>query len=279
MTLNNLFYNHVLGPLPKKWMSHYMGVLAQWQTPPQINKKLIERFARHYKINLDEIEKPLHQYSSLSEFFARRLKKGARIIEGDVVHPCDGLLIESGKMHNNKLIQAKGKSYTLKDFIPNNPWTDDFAEGSFFTYYLAPHNYHRVHSPVSGAVDWSSLVPGELWPVNSWSVKNIEGLYAVNERVATGLITPQGKVILVMVGATNVGSMSFTFDPNIHTNIPGKKEAVFRQYSDQRHLQVGEEFGVFNLGSTVALLFVKSWGFQHLSRREVLMGQRFNKNS
>src|SRR5690606_6924016 len=105
-----------------------------------------------------------------------------------------GVLIQSGAIHDDVLIQAKGKIFSLKQFIPENPWENDFLEGSFFTYYLAPHNYHRVHSSVSGAIAWSTLIPGELWPVNSWSVKNIDGLYAINERVAAGIQTPKGKV-------------------------------------------------------------------------------------
>jgi phosphatidylserine decarboxylase len=278
VTLDHLFYNHILGPLPKKWLSHYMGALAQWKTPHKVNQQLIRSFAKYYKIDLEEAEKAVDNYQSLSEFFSRRLKEGARPIEGDIVHPCDGVLIESGQLHEDRLIQAKGKSFSLGEFIPNNPWHKDFVDGSFFTYYLAPQNYHRVHSPISGEVQWSCLVPGELWPVNAWSVKNIEGLYAVNERVATGLTTPNGRVIMVMVGATNVGSMSFSFDPNIHTNTPGKKEVVFRQYSDQRLLGTGDEFGTFHLGSTVVLLFEKSWGFDHLPRREVKMGQKFVKS-
>lgn len=267
----------MLGPLPKKWLSHALGSLAQWKTPQVLNQKMIRKFADHYKINVDEAEKPISEYPSLADFFARRLKEGVRPIEGDLIHPCDGLLLESGQIATDRMIQAKGRTYSLGELIPNNPWNEEFMDGSFFTYYLAPHNYHRVHFPITSEVRWSCLIPGELWPVNAWSVQNIEGLYAVNERVATGLQAPQGRAILVMVGATNVGAMSFAFDPNIHTNTPGKKEVVFRQYSNDRRYQVGDEFGAFHLGSTVVLLFDKSWGFGHKTRKNVLMGEKFNK--
>ena len=161
--------------------------------------------------------------------------------------------------------------------MPENPWDNDFSEGTFFTYYLAPHYYHRVHSPVTGAIEWSTLIPGELWPVNSWSVKNIDGLYAINERVAAGIQSPRGKVIVVMVGATNVGSMSFSFDPNIQTNQRHKNEVIHRSYSEPRAMQAGDEFGAFHLGSTVVVLYDKNWNLGYQERASVLMGQRLDQ--
>lgn len=276
MAFSHIFYDQVLPQLPKRWLSHYLGAAAHLNMPEKVNRKLVKLFAKYYKISLNEIEKPLEEYASLGEFFSRKLKEGARPILGDVIHPCDSNLINSGKIHGNILIQAKGKTFTLENFIPGNPWDGEFDEGSFFTYYLAPHNYHRVHSPVTGEVKWSAVVPGELWPVNSWSVKNVDGLYVINERVACGIETPQGKVIVVMVGATNVGSISMAFDPNIKTNNPKKREIVQRQYPEGRALKVGAELGTFHLGSTVIVLYEKSWGFTHRNRQEVQMGQKFS---
>lgn len=275
ITVNNFLYDQIMPQLPKKWMSHMVGRAAHCNIPSPLSRKLVARFAKMYQIDLDEIEKPIEDYKTLGEFFSRKLKSGARPITGDLIHPCDGKLIESGKIHEKNLIQAKGKAYSVTEFLPENPWQSDFNNGSFFTYYLAPHNYHRVHSPVSGQVQWTTVVPGELWPVNSWSVKNVDGLYAINERVITGIETPQGKVILVMVGATNVGSISLSFDLNVKTNNPQKSEIVFRSYKEGRGLKVGQEFGTFHLGSTVVVLFDEKWKLPtHLGRKAVLMGQR-----
>jgi phosphatidylserine decarboxylase len=276
VTLNNFFYDQVVSQLPKKWMSHYVGLMAHINAPKKVSKKIIKAFAQFYKIDISEIEKPLAEYDSIGEFFSRKLQRSARPIMGEIVHPCDGVLIESGKIHESVMIQAKGKSFSLEKFLPENPWLKEFKDGSFFTYYLAPHNYHRVHSPISGQILWSTLVPGELWPVNSWSVRNVDGLYVINERVVTGIETPKGKVIVVMVGATNVGSITMSYDPNIKTNSPHKKEVVHRQYSDERSLKVGDELGVFNLGSTVVVLFESKFDFSHRDRQEVKMGQKFN---
>ena len=278
MATMDRIYDQIIPQLPKKWLSHCVGKMAHTKVPETINRKIIKTFVDMYKINLKEVEKPLSEYKTLGDFFSRGLKVGARPINGDVVHPCDGVLIQSGEIHNDVLIQAKGKTFDFKKFIPENPWSDDFSEGSFFTYYLAPHNYHRVHSPIKGKILWSTLVPGELWPVNGWSVNNIDGLYALNERVAVGIETEQGKVILVMVGATNVGAMSFTFDPNIQTNTPKKKAVIHRSYSEPREMAAGEELGTFHLGSTTVVLYEKSWNLGYKERSKVLMGQRLDSS-
>lgn len=275
MSIQSAFYDQFIQQLPKKWLSHYVGKVSHWRVPMPLNQNLIKAFAHYYKIDLSEAEKDIEEYGSLGEFFSRKLKAEARPIQGDVIHPCDSVLVSSGKIHEETLIQAKGKTFKLKDFVPENPWLDDFKAGSFFTYYLAPHNYHRVHAPFNAEVSWSTVVPGELWPVNSWSVKKIDQLYAVNERVAVGLEGAKGKAILVMVGATNVGSMSFSFDPNIRTNYLQKKEVVHRRYTDQRVMRVGDELGTFHLGSTVVMLYDSNFAFNHRPVQEVKMGERF----
>ena len=92
--------------------------------------------------------------------------------------------------------------------------------------------------------------------------------------MVTGIETVRGKMILVMVGATNVGSMSFAFDQNIKTNNPRKKEVVYREYDNGRPLIVGNEFGTFHLGSTVVAIYEEKWGLGHIKRTAVEMGQK-----
>ena len=129
---------------------------------------------------------------------------------------------------------------------------------------------------MSGDVQWCSHIPGELWPVNSWSVRNQDALYSQNERLVMGIQAPQGKAIVVMVGATNVGSISVPFDPNIKTNDRSKNQTVHRSYKEGRAIGVGEELGCFHLGSSVVFLLVKTWDFEHHGRKSVKMGQSFS---
>jgi phosphatidylserine decarboxylase len=98
-----------------------------------------------------------------------------------------------------------------------------------------------------------------LWPVNTWSVNNIPGLFVVNERIAVEFESPEGKVLLVMVGATNVGRITLDFHPGIAGNRrPPSPKGIWRP---PQALDVGKGQGVgcFELGSTVILALSRSW--------------------
>lgn len=273
-TLRDQFLGAVMPQLPKKIVSHYVGQVAYKDWPKPLSQLSIKAFAQLVGINPDEAEKPLSEYKSVGEFFSRRLKKGARPIQGERIHPCDGRITQNGKVVSGVLIQAKGIKYLLDEFLPQTPWVKELEGGIFSTYYLSPKDYHRVHSPVKGKIQWVKYFPGELWPVNVWSLRNIPSVLAINERVAIGLETPAGKVILTMVGATNVGSMSFAFDPSVVTNqFPFKNRRLQIDYPKPIAVNVGDELGVFNLGSTVVVLSEPSVQWPILDPQKVKMGQ------
>ncbi len=264
----------VMPQLPKKYLSHYVGSFAYKKWPLPLAQLSVKAFASLVGINVAEAEKPLSEYKSVGELFSRRLKKEARPICGERIHPCDSRITQSGKIVQGILIQAKGIKYTLDEFLPQTPWAELLEGGTFTTYYLSPKDYHRVHSPLKGKVCWLKTFPGELWPVNYWSLRNIPGVLAVNERVAIGIETAQGRAILVMVGATNVGSMSFPFDPSVHTNeYPFKNRRLLMEYTPPKALSVGDELGVFNLGSTVVLLTEPKLNWMPSEARKVKMGE------
>lgn len=60
-----------------------------------------------------------------------------------------------------------------------------------------------------------------------------------------------------MVGATNVGSMTLTNEPNLSTNtvFEKRKKADIAQYVQPYTFKKGDEMGMFKLGSTVVLIF------------------------
>lgn len=274
-SLRNQVLSTVMPQLPKKVLSHYVGKFAFGELPQPISKLSVKAFAQLFSINVDEAEKPINEYKNIGDFFARRLKPGVRPILGERVHPCDGRITQGGKIFEGILIQAKGIKYTMEKLLPQTPWVDDMENGTFTTYYLSPKDYHRVHSPVSGKIIWLKYFPGELWPVNYWSLKNIPGVLAVNERVAIGLETPQGKMILTMVGATNVGNMTFAFDDSIVTNqFPFKNKRLLVDYPKPTKIKVGDELGVFNLGSTVVLLCEEKMEWPVLDASKVKMGEK-----
>jgi phosphatidylserine decarboxylase len=123
----------------------------------------------------------------------------------------------------------------------------------FQTIYLAPHNYHRVHAPMSGKIESIEWIPGCLWPVAPEVIPYIPALFTKNERLVFKLKVRESKTLyLVMVGALNVGRISTPFWPNLHTN-NGQKERVKRDFENTA-LMIGQELGTFHLGSTVVMV-------------------------
>lgn len=216
---------------------------------------MIRLFALFYGINLSEAEKDPSAYPSLGEFFVRRLKPGARPVAGaTAVHCADSRILQHGPIaEGGWCVQAKGKTYQIRDFLVDPEWKEKYADGYFVTYYLCPTDYHRVHSPVDGVIRKTTYVPGDLWPVHDSAVASIDALYGVNERVIVELASDVGAVGVVFVGAMNVGSIELAFDPVIKGNA-GMAFAQ-RTYDGMKEVRKGQELGMFRMGSTVVVLF------------------------
>jgi phosphatidylserine decarboxylase len=270
----------ILYVLPKNLLSYVFGVLAAIPWPFFLREPFIYFFAKFYKIDLYEADRDIPQYKSLNDFFTRKLKQGIRPIEDGVIHPADSTISQAGRIQEGTLIQAKGKSYFLKDFLGKSSWLyDRFEDGYFVTYYLCPTDYHRVHSPVDGYIIEVNYIPGQLWPVNSWSVDNIDQLFSINERVVVTIETPKGFCSLVMVGATNVGQITLSFDPGVRTNRFWSRKPIFKKYTTPISIKKGDEVGIFHLGSTVVMVYEKTF-FSELkiqTPQKVRLGERLDQ--
>ena len=246
--------------VPKNLLSYFVGWLVQLKLPEKLSLLSVRYFAKYYKINLEEAESPVEQYKTIGDLFTRKLKPGLRPIGEGLVHPADAKLTQFGKIEVGHLIQAKGKTYSLSEFLGTFHDLTPYEGGSFLTYYLCPTDYHRVHSPVSGKIIRCTHIPGKLWPVNPWSVENISQLFSVNERVVTWIQSEDNLLAVVMVGATNVGKMTMSFDEDIVTNtLPAKKQREIKVYDPGIEISRGDELGIFNMGSTVVIVAPKSF--------------------
>ncbi|MDZ4660590.1 MAG: archaetidylserine decarboxylase [Pseudomonadota bacterium] len=241
--------------VPKNYLSYFLGRLAAIRWPFAWNKKLILWFSNRYGINLDEVEKDVSQYPSLSDFFVRRLKSGVRPIANGIVHPADSTITTFGPIDNQTLIQAKGLNYDLSEFVHDLNLAAALEGGTYITYYLCPADYHCVHSPIDGKVIKATHIPGELWPVNTWSVKSIKNLFPRNERLVVEMDYEGKRAVLVMVGATNVGKITLAFDDTLVTNDLSHRKPRTRFYNPSIGIKRGDLFGKFHLGSTVIMLY------------------------
>jgi phosphatidylserine decarboxylase len=240
--------------LPQKLIGRIVYRLARSERP-WLRQRLITGFKKLYRVDLTEAEiaEPA-AYSSFNAFFTRALKAGARPLAGDettVVSPVDGRLTEFGQARMDRLLQAKGRSYTLAALLAEEPGLlEPFHGGSFATIYLAPRDYHRVHAPIAGQLDRGRYIPGRRYAVNERSALAIDRLFCRNERVALWLSSPIGYSTVVMVGALNVASLSTA----ISGEIPGGHERLLSP-DPPLPLARGAELGRFNLGSTVVMIF------------------------
>lgn len=253
----NWFFSWIFPWVPKRLLSRTTGVLMRIPLFWPLSALLIPVFAKIFSIRLDWAERPAGTYRSFDDFFTRKLKPGLRPIQGNFVHPADSVMSVNGPVTGQQLIQAKGWTYELGEFLGDANLAKVYEGGSFATYYLCPSDYHRVHSPRTGAMVSARHIPGLLWPVNHWSVNNIRRLFNLNERVVMNFNSPEGQFSVVMVGATNVGHMTITQDPSIVTNRWMWHAPTDRGYSPAIPVKAGDELGMFHLGSTVVCLFEK----------------------
>ena len=242
--------------LPKRRLSRLVGQWVHWQGPKWWVHLTIRNFARLYKINLEEAEKPAYEYPSLGEFFVRRLREGIRPVgESWAVHPADSRITQASPILNGTLIQAKGHNYRLADFTRDKKCEEKWGNGFFITYYLCPTDYHRVHCPVDGFITDVRYMPGDLWPVNEWSTSHVPHLFSVNERMLVEIETDLGSVGVVFVGATNVGSICLSFDGDFKGNVHDQQVSRHKHYNEKIPVKRGQELGMFRMGSTVVMLY------------------------
>lgn len=243
--------------LPKNLLSRAFGALADAKLPSPLLLSVLKIYAKAYKVRLDEAKKPLEEMKNFTEFFTRELKEGARPIHPErdaVISPVDGTIAEFGPIKQGLLTQTKGVYYSLADLV-GEEMAQEFAEGFFLTIYLSPADYHRIHAPVPGKVSRFAYFSGKLWPVNQFGVSHVAGLFSVNERLVTPLESPGGLVGVVKVGATVVGKIKTKYT-DLASN-EGRGTAINLPVFPAMSFDKGDELGLFQLGSTVILLFQK----------------------
>jgi phosphatidylserine decarboxylase len=242
--------------MPKKLMTVLAGKLAGARLGP-VTQAVIRRFVAHYKVDMAEAADPrIESYATFNDFFTRPLREGARPISpAPFVCPVDAAISQFGPIENDQLFQAKGHSYSTRALVGGDQaLAHRFDHGHFATLYLAPRDYHRIHMPCDGRLKRMIYIPGDLFSVNPLTARHVPSLFARNERVVCEFDCAHGPMVLVLVGATIVGSMATVWHGVV--NPPRTREPREWRYDGQDiRLAKGAEMGRFLLGSTVILLF------------------------
>ena len=242
--------------LPKQALTRLAGAIASAEAG-RTTTALIRRFIDRYGVNMDEAADPdPAAYASFNAFFTRALKPGARpLASARLVCPVDGAISQFGAIEGDQILQAKGHGYSVAALVGGDgALASTFHGGHFATLYLSPKDYHRIHMPCEGRLLRMIHVPGALCSVNPTTARGVPGLFARNERVVCVFEGQGGPFVMVLVGATIVGSMATVWHGVVNPPRPGQVREW--TYGDRAVvLRQGEEMGRFLLGSTVVLLF------------------------
>ncbi|MFZ3159741.1 MAG: archaetidylserine decarboxylase [Rhodoferax sp.] len=254
-------------------MTDRTAVLAQYLVPKQaitllagriararggaLTTRLIAWFVQRYHVNMAEAANPdIASYATFNDFFTRALKAGVRpLAQADLICPVDGAISQFGRIEGQQIFQAKGHAYSSTALVGGDATlAAQFDNGHFATLYLSPRDYHRIHMPCAGRLTRMIYVPGELFSVNPATARGVPGLFARNERVVCVFEGARGPFVLVLVGATIVGSMATPWHGAVNAPRPGRLSEW--RYDDQSiEFRQGDEMGRFLLGSTVVMLF------------------------
>ncbi len=245
---------------PAGLYSRVVATAARVELPSPLRRVAWSAFARAVGADLDEPEQPLDGYRTLGDFFARRLRAGARPVASDaeLVQPCDGVVLATGQCDGQRAVQAKGHDYTLAELLADDTLAQELSGGTFATIYLSPRDYHRVHSPVAGRLVGYRHVPGRLWPVGPRYVEKVPDLYTRNERAIAVIETAFGPVAVVLVGTVGVGNLWLRWagrDGATTEALRGQPGPTDVPCAAPVTLAAGDELGAFQLGSTVVVVY------------------------
>lgn len=179
-----------------KKLMRYLTFSAGVRLDSPYSTVAIQNFVRFFDINMDECEK--QTFGSFNEFFYRKLKPGARVVQdpGKLCSPADSRLLY---MENNRVL-AKGTSFEVRELVQR-----DMDLKNTCVFRLAPQDYHRFHSPVKGEVKSIKYVNGDYYSVSP--INHKKKLLEQNMRCIIELGTEKGTVFFVAIGATLVGSI------------------------------------------------------------------------
>jgi len=245
--------------IPKQALTQLAGQIASVRGGA-LTTRLIQWFAHRYRVDMTEAANPdPASYATFNDFFTRELKAGARpLAKADLICPVDGAISQFGPINGQQIFQAKGHQYSCRALVGGDiDLAQQFENGHYATLYLSPRDYHRIHMPCDGVLRRMIYVPGELFSVNPTTARGVPGLFARNERVVCVFESSHGPWVLVLVGATIVGSMATVWHGVVNAR-RSRRLQHWRYEDGSKLIKQGEEMGRFLLGSTVVMLFPKS---------------------
>jgi len=214
-----------------------------WRMDRPASRNKILPFIQRYGLNPNEFAQAPDRFANFNEFFYRKLRPETRPVDPDeqtAVFPADGRHLGFQDLSVLQGIFVKGEVFELSELLAEAELAERFREGVLVCSRLCPTDYHRFHFPVAGLADRPRVIPGPLYSVSPIALRRDIGILARNKRAMCRIESPRfGLVLMLEIGATNVGSFRYTFTPG---------QAVLK----------GAEKGYFAFGgSSIITLFEK----------------------
>lgn len=241
-------------------LSQAFGKFANKEFAKPIQNFINSSYVKIMGLDMSEFHDP-HTYKSLNSLFTRRLREPRvySLDSEDFISPCDSLITECGELKNEYALQIKGMRYKSDELLGEHFSKEEkelINNGTFINFYLSPKDYHRYHMPTNLKVLKAVHIPGKFFPVNIPSLKKRVNLFIENERVVLLCESASKKrFYIVLVSALNVGVMQVSFEPKIKTNADAQKSSVYNY--ENLYLNKGDDFGCFEMGSTIVILAQK----------------------
>ncbi len=140
---------------------------------------------------------------------------------------------------------------TVDELLQYSKYAEDFYGGTFVHYFLSPFDYHRFHTPVSGAI--LEIIPIEGKVYLNVELKKGEGQWDAPDGAENGYEFTQARGLVIIDAGPVVGKVAIlpigmcqVSGVDMYTELQGKRVVK------------GQEFGKFKFGgSDIIMLFQK----------------------
>jgi phosphatidylserine decarboxylase len=217
--------------------SRKMG--RQYDDPASVDHivPFIESF--NLQESMSEMKEPNpSKYKNFNEFFSREIREDARPIDEPgnvrsnlllstsaqstdpdttqdlvVSSPADCRLTAFPTINLATKYWIKGYGFTVSKLLNSDSLASTFDNGSIVIARLAPQDYHRWHSPVSGTVESITEISGAYYTVNPQAINEAGTLDVFCENRRSVMIVKRkgcdSRVAIIAVGAMLVGSIKY----------------------------------------------------------------------
>ncbi|MBQ9973525.1 MAG: phosphatidylserine decarboxylase [Oscillospiraceae bacterium] len=193
----------LLRPLVCRWPSRLVG----WFMSRKVSCLLIEPFIRSNDIDMSQFEQT--SYKSYNDFFTRKIKSGARVMDmapDHLISPCDSKLTVL-PVTEDGTFTIKHTSYTMSSLLQDEALARRYCGGWLLIFRLSVEDYHRYCYPMDGTVFGQKHIPGRFHTVMPIS-NDYYPVYKENTREYCVLDTEYfGEAIMMEVGALMVGKI------------------------------------------------------------------------